>query len=339
MRVMKRLRSARSLFISGLVLSLLVCANVTTHIAPVAASAQDPDRVQLPPEDGVVPAPHQRLKAGTKLKGKCQPEAPYPKGENIQSGTKYHSDSTESEFFSLDADGNPTAHVGKARWSVQTLEEIKNDTPHCHTTHGGSDPLIPMPGRYRMTVTHSVYDSTYSNLTSWSAPENKKETTEDVDFEIVEGCADDAATQSADAQNCQLNSSTLRAAFEQALGARQLETPPCYVAVQAKDPQLANYQVRLGKDYNLLPTSDWIKTQTGEGHLNTPQEGSRYMLQGAVQKAGDTYRVTIRVVNLETGVVASAAKGDAAGCPEGLGRALDTALKNLNAPLQPYTPR
>jgi hypothetical protein len=339
MRQRDNLSFAGRLIAVGLVSGLLLCANVAPRPAPVRASAQDWDHVQLPAEDGVVPAPRQRLKAGTKLRGKCQPEAPYPKGDNIESGTKYHSDSTESEFFLLDADGKPGAHVGRARWSVQTPEEIKNDTPHCHTTRNGSDPLAPLAaGRYRMTVTHTVYDSTYYNISSWSAPENKKETTEDVDFEIVAGCADDAS-EGADAHDCRLNSATLRAAFEQALNARQLETPPCYVAVQAKDPQLADYQVRLGKDYNLLPTSDWIKTQTDEGHLNAPQEGSRYMLQGAAQKAGDTYRVTIRVVNLETGVVASAAKGDAAGCPEGLGRALDAALKNLNAPLRPYAPR
>jgi hypothetical protein len=339
MRLRDNLSFARSLIALGLVLSLLLCANVATRLAPVRASAQDWDHVQLPPEDGVVPAQHQRLKAGTKLKGTCQPAAPYPKGDDIKPGAKYHGDSTESEFFSLDTSGNPDRHVGKAHWSVQTPEEIKSDSAHCHTTRNGSDPLIPDAGRYRMTVTHTVFDSIYYNVSGWSTPDNKKETSEDVDFEIVAGCADDASADDADSHDCQLNSKTLRAAFEYALNARQLETPPCYVAVQAKDPQLANYQVRLGKDYNLLPTADWIKTQTNEGHLNAPQEGSRFMLQGAAQKTGDTYRVTIRIVNLETGVVAAAAKGDATGCPEGLGHALDAALNNLNAPLRPYTPR
>src|SRR5438105_4599510 len=130
----------------------------------------------------------------------------------------------------------------------------------------------------------------------------------------------------------------LRAAFDRSLGARKLDTPPCYVQTQRKDPNLLNYQVRLGKENNILPTEDWSKTHISNGDIS-PQESGRFMLLGAVQRVGDTFRLTMRIVNVETAVVVVTSKGDGRGCPDGLQQALGNALNNLNAPLRPYSPK
>jgi hypothetical protein len=319
-----------------LVLGLL-CLPVAPAVLMRGASAQDAGVEPLPPEDGIVPQQRQKLTAGTKLRGKCEVPAQMPKNDDIQPGVKYHFDSAESEFFRLDRDGKPGDRVGTAKASFHKREEILGDTPKCHTLAGGGNPVVPKPGRYRMRVTRTVYDTTYYNVSGWSTPTNKTETTEDVDFEIVSGC--DAPGDEADNAGCKLSGAAMRDAFAQAFDSRGVDTPPCYVASQAKDPNLTTYQVRLGKDYNLLPTADWVKRQIDEGHITAPQEGSRFMLQGAAQKVGDTYRVTIRIVNIETGVVVTAAKGDGTGCPGGLANAVDNALNNMNAPLRSYAPR
>src|SRR5437870_691032 len=127
---------------------------------------------------------------------------------------------------------------------------MKNEVYKCGTT---PNPLILPPGRYRMVVTREVFDATFSNLTGWEDPavSERKITTENVDFEIVEPCATDDASATPGltltGSDC-LNADALRAAFDRSLGTRKLDTPPCFVQTQRKDPNLLNYQVRLGKE-------------------------------------------------------------------------------------------
>src|SRR2546429_40878 len=207
-------------------------------------------------EDGVIPTNNQKIKQGTKLRGKCQPAAPYPhlafedKTSNPSSiakpGEKHHVDSLTSEFFRLDAN-QQTDSMGQTRWAIgDTIEEMKKEIYKCGTT---PNPLVLPPGRYRMVVTREVFDATFSNFTGWEDPpvSQRKITTENVDFEIVEPCATDDAGAAAESDDC-MNANAVRAAFDRSLGARKLDTPPCYVQTQQNDPDLLKYQVRLGKE-------------------------------------------------------------------------------------------
>jgi hypothetical protein len=58
-----------------------------------------------------------------------------------------------------------------------------------------------------------------------------------------------------------------------------------------------------------------------------------------VQRVGDMFRVNMRIMDVETGVIVVTSKGDGRGCPDGLSQALDNALSTLNAPLKPYSAR
>ncbi|HSP64035.1 MAG TPA: hypothetical protein VLQ90_13695, partial [Pyrinomonadaceae bacterium] len=184
----------------------------------------------------MIPAP-QKIKQGTQIRGKCQPAAPYPhlafddKTSNPSSiakpGEKHHVDSLTSEFFRFDSNQQGDS-VGQTRWALgDTIEEMKNEVYKCGTT---PSPLTLPPGRYRMVVTREVFDATFSNLTGWVDPDvsERKRTTENVDFEIVEPCVRDDASAPQNSNDC-LNSEALRS-----LGSRQLDTPPCYVQTQPK---------------------------------------------------------------------------------------------------------
>jgi hypothetical protein len=193
-----------------------------------------------------------------------------------------------------------------------------------------------------MVVSHEVFDATFSNVTGWVDPDDKPTTTQNVDFEIVESCSpapDAALTDSTDPGSCPLSAHALSDAFDRSFASRKLDAPPCYLQTQQKDPKLLSYQVRLGKDRNLLPSQDWVKKHVDNGDLTAPQEGSRFMLQGAIQQVGETYRVTMRIVNIETGVVLATSKGDGHGCTDGLQQAVDAALSSLATSVGSYAPR
>jgi hypothetical protein len=229
--------------------------------------------------------------------------------------------------------------MGSTRWGLgDTIEEMKNVIYKCRTS---PSPLILPAGRYRMIVTREVFDSTFSNVTGWVDPAERTITTENVEFEVVEACSgrDESQKNSSDPSACSLNASALSDAFNHSLTTRKLEMPPCYLQTEQNDPNLLKYQVRLGKDHNLLPAKDWVKKHVDNGDLTSPQEGGRFMLLGAVQVVGDTVRVTMRIIDVETAVVLFTSKGDGRGCPDGLQEAVETALAGLNFPLRPYAPR
>jgi len=119
---------------------------------------------------------------------------------------------------------------------------------------------------------------------------------------------------------------------------RKLDTPPCYVQTQRKDPNLLNYQVRLGKENNILPTEDWIKTHVSNGDIS-PQESGRFMLLGACKEWAIRFASPCASSTSKPPSSRSLRRGDGRGCPEGLQQAVDNALNNLNAPLRPYSPK
>ena len=134
-----------------------------------------------------------------------------------------------------------------------------------------------------------------------------------------------------------LTEEQLRQAFTGAFQRRNLTVPPSFVAVQVKAPRFATYQIPLGKRYNILPSLEWVKEQFDKGLIG-PQEAASFILLGSVQRDEERFRVLMRIVVVETGIVIDAGKGDGDGCSEGLDRAVDIALKELRTQIQPYAP-
>src|SRR5207249_3311404 len=125
-----------------------------------------------------------------------------PSSTVAKPGEKHHVDSLTSEFFRLNSNEQSDS-VGRTRWAIgDTIEEMKNEIYRCGTT---PSLLILPPGRYRMVVTREVFDATFSNVVGWMDPDvsERKITTENVDFEIVEPCTTaDTGTAAASSGNC-----------------------------------------------------------------------------------------------------------------------------------------
>jgi hypothetical protein len=131
---------------------------------------------------------------------------------------------------------------------------------------------------------------------------------------------------------CTLDSSMLGQAFDEALAARHIATPPEYLVTRQPYPDLIGYAIRLTADSGLLPTANRaLRDATASGHL---QAGAARMLVGSVQVAGGRYRAVARINDVSTAVVLQAGRGDGSGCERGLEQALARAISGL--PLQSY---
>lgn len=135
---------------------------------------------------------------------------------------------------------------------------------------------------------------------------------------------------------CTLNVAKMRAAMARALASRQLATPPQFLTASQKDAHFLTYAVRLGGDGDLLPTQGWVKDAVAHGAH--PQPGARFLLLGSAQLSGETYRVTARIVETETGTVLTAGKSDGDTCASGLDDATAGALVGLYDSLKSYVP-
>lgn len=91
--------------------------------------------------------------------------------------------------------------------------------------------------------------------------------------------------------------------------------------------QYLKFHLRMNKNYQVLPSVESVKQTYGQ--TGKQGEGAKYLLLGALQIIGDKIRVTARVVEVETGAVRRAAKGDGDASYEGLCKAFEDALKNL----------
>lgn len=97
-------------------------------------------------------------------------------------------------------------------------------------------------------------------------------------------------------------------AFRDALG-KGLGIPGEYISVQQHGDDFWKFQVRVRGD-TPLPTGDtvqgWIDAgSVPEGYLT----GADTLVVGSVQQAGDSTRVNVRTVDVETGVIGDAGKG------------------------------
>jgi hypothetical protein len=80
-----------------------------------------------------------------------------------------------------------------------------------------------------------------------------------------------------------------------------------FVYDQGDHSGLLRFVVRLNKNGKPLPTADCVaESNPGPGS----QEGAKELLLGSVQSAGDTYRTNIRSVDVETGTITGAGRGD-----------------------------
>lgn len=94
-----------------------------------------------------------------------------------------------------------------------------------------------------------------------------------------------------------------------------------FVYDQRDQGNLLRFVVRMGHDNNPLPTKDCIDELIGQGAVPPGSlEGAKELLFGSVQTAGSMNRVGVRTVNVETGVISGAGKGD--------GTSLSTATGN-----------
>ena len=91
--------------------------------------------------------------------------------------------------------------------------------------------------------------------------------------------------------------------------------------------QYLKFHLRMNRNYQVLPSIDRVKKiyeQSGK-----KGEGSKYLMLGALQIVGDKIRATARIVEVETGLVKQAAKGDSDASYDGLCNAFEEAMKNL----------
>jgi hypothetical protein len=93
---------------------------------------------------------------------------------------------------------------------------------------------------------------------------------------------------------------------------------------------IQSFGVRLSASGQVLPTVETLRQQieticVEEGSL----EGARRLVVGSIQWDGNRYRVTVRSVDVETGVVIGAARVDGTGGAEALTAAVSRALSGL----------
>jgi hypothetical protein len=87
-----------------------------------------------------------------------------------------------------------------------------------------------------------------------------------------------------------------------------------YVYDERDNRGLLRFVVRMGHKNNPLATGECINERISRGEVPPGSlEGAKEMLFGSVQFAGDMRRVGIRTVDVETGVITGAGKGDGPG--------------------------
>ncbi len=308
----------------------LILASLGLMVCAVAA--------QVAPQQG------NKYPVGTSFKGTCRPPATPPslmdeKGNPKGIDQKYHQDWQQSTFSRIEDDGRLTK-VGEASFKFWTDDELANNAPTCKTIDNyQTEPLvINEAGHFVMEVQHHQEDWTYidkeMNLSGWSVPgASRKDEFEKIDFMVFD-CGESDSLSIGGGDSCDLNAGAVRAAFKREFGGHNLNMPACYLSAQKKSDQMLDFQVRLGANHSLLPTQAQAREQ-GEG--GQTQEGAKEMLIGSVQVVGGQLRVLMRIIDVETGVVKTTGKADAA-CPGGLDQAVHDAMKNLNTSLQSYAP-
>ena len=135
----------------------------------------------------------------------------------------------------------------------------------------------------------------------------------------------------------------LTLAWTKAFAAFGVRPPGNYVAYQDAQPAgLLKYQIRISKDYGLLPSAQWIETEVAGGKLQAGTvAGAKFLLIGSAQvdppsaasKGG--IRVNARLLEVETGVVVAAGKGVSPAFSQfGLEMDVHDALAGINAPFR-----
>ncbi|MFN8139555.1 MAG: hypothetical protein U0R49_07135 [Fimbriimonadales bacterium] len=91
----------------------------------------------------------------------------------------------------------------------------------------------------------------------------------------------------------------------------QVSNEHVYVYDQRPSGGLLRFVVRMGHNNNPLPTGQCIEERIQRGEVPPGSlEGAKELLFGSVQEAGDMKRIGVRTVDVETGVVTGAGKGD-----------------------------
>ena len=145
------------------------------------------------------------------------------------------------------------------------------------------------------------------------------------------------------AEDFKVTAESLRAAFVKAFDKRGIRTSGDFVQVNETEAEGSKkFMIRLGGEYNLLPSPDWLEGEIAKGNIKKgSQEGSKYTLLGLMQASSSLCKIRIntRIVTTETGVVhPSTGKGDADLSQDGLDRAVDEALGELGVKFKPFTP-
>ncbi len=119
----------------------------------------------------------------------------------------------------------------------------------------------------------------------------------------------------------------LRKAVVDAMRKRGYDVGPDNVFVYDKrsDKDLLRFVVRMSRDGKPLPTGECIEEKIARGEVPPGSlEGAKEMLFGSVQFAGSQKRVGVRTVDVETGVITGAGKGDGSS----IGGATDNAFES-----------
>lgn len=136
---------------------------------------------------------------------------------------------------------------------------------------------------------------------------------------------------------------SLRAAFVKAFDTRGVKTSGDFVQINETEAEGGKkFLIRLGREYNLLPSPDWLASEIAKGNIKEgSQEGSKYTVLGMMQSSASLCKIRIntRIVVTETGVVnPRTGKGDADLSQEGLEQAVNEALGELGIEFKPFTP-
>jgi hypothetical protein len=122
-------------------------------------------------------------------------------------------------------------------------------------------------------------------------------------------------------------SESVRQALAQALTAAGGTVSPGAVGIRQQS--LLEFNVRLGRDHNVLPNRACLEERIANGEVEEGTlEGASHLLVGAVQTDGGTTRVTVRVVNSATGEVVAAGRADGTG-PGATSTAMSQAVGQL----------
>jgi hypothetical protein len=143
---------------------------------------------------------------------------------------------------------------------------------------------------------------------------------------------------------CQVTSDQLRQGFTSAFHKRGVKIPPEFLMSQEEAPRFIKYQIALGGQKNLLPTPAWVRAEDKKGNIKPySQESGRYLLVGSVQidcEEQGHVRVNSRIVDIETGRVLAAGKGDGEPFSQpGIDGAIDAALEKMKSEFESYIPR